>query len=232
MSLNNPSKILVIAAHPDDEVLGCGGTIARLASEGHEVNVLILGEGVTSREGVSGAMQEEMLAQLRLQSQKVGALLGVKDVVHESLPDNRFDSVPLLDIVHKIEAHVAALKPAVVYTQHGGDLNIDHQITFKATMAAVRPMSGTSVNALYAYEVASSTEWAFGQFSPAFKPSLFVDISSFLEKKLLAMAEYTDESRNFPHPRSSKALTAQVQKWGVSVGYAAAEAFEVVFKRE
>jgi len=219
---------LVVAAHPDDEVLGCGGTIARLASEGHAVSILILGEGVTSRfDDPTGANPKE-LEQLHEQAKNVCALLGAKEVTIAKLPDNRFDTVPLLDVIKIIEKEVERVHPEVVYTQHGGDLNIDHRITFRAVMTAVRPIEGSVIKKVYAYEVASSTEWAFGLFSPVFRPNTFVDVHSTLEKKIQAMEMYEGEARGFPHPRSPEALRAQAKKWGSTAGLQAAEAFQLV----
>ena len=155
-------------------------------------------------------------------------LLGAKDLFMYSLPDNRFDTVPMLDVVKVIDDLVAKLKPQVVYTQHGGDLNVDHVVTFRATLTATRPMASSPVRAVYAYEVASSTEWAFQQFSPVFQPNLFVDIGTTLEAKIQAMQTYESEARSFPHPRSPEALRAGAKRWGSVVGVAAAEAFECI----
>lgn len=217
-------NILVVAAHPDDEVLGAGGTIARLASEGHAVSILILGEGVTSR---SGAAADE-LAKLHEQARAVGSFLGASDVSLTEFPDNKFDTIPLLDVVKIIERHIARMKPEVIYTQHGGDLNIDHALTFRAALTATRPVPGNTVKTVYAYEVASSTEWAFGKFDPVFQPNTFVDISGTLEKKITAMQMYNGESRSFPHPRSPESLRAQAIRWGSVAGVNAAEAFQLI----
>ena len=222
------SKILVVAAHPDDEVLGCGGTIAKMAAEGAQVEILILGEGATSRDGADSAAVERLRADARSAAKRLGAV----HVRFASLPDNRFDSVPLLEVIKKIEAVVEEVQPETVFTQHGGDLNVDHQVTFRAVMTAVRPMEGRSVRALYAYEVASSTEWAFQKFDPVFRPALFVDISGFLDRKIDAMSAYGGESRPAPHPRSSEVLRAQALTRGSAVGLEAAEAFEVVWAIE
>lgn len=224
-------KILVIAAHPDDEILGCGGMIARLVSEGNEVNILILGEGVTSRTDIDKVQIEIQLKKLHEQSKKVADYLGVKKLYMENFPDNRFDTVALLDITKKVEKVINEIQPEIVYTQHGGDLNMDHVITFRATLTALRPMINCPVKALYAYEVASSTEWAMQQFSPRFKPSRFIDITRYFDKKLKAMKIYDGETREFPHPRSEKALYAQACKWGSSVGFEKAEVFEVIYEK-
>jgi LmbE family N-acetylglucosaminyl deacetylase len=223
-------NVLVIAAHPDDEVLGCGGTIRRLANEGHAVSIAILGEGITSRFEQRESVNKNQIKQLHARSRKVAVLLGAKDVSLFSLPDNRFDTVPLLDVVKIIENLVEKLKPQVVYTQHGGDLNLDHAVTFRATLTATRPITGRSVRAVYAYEVASSTEWAFTQFSPPFKPNVFTDIGLTLDMKIQAMETYDSEVRKFPHPRSPEALRATAKRWGSVVGVTAAEAFQCVWE--
>lgn len=220
------SKILVIAAHPDDEVLGCGGTIAKMAAEGKQVEILILGEGGTSRDGATGAEVEI----LRADARKAAEVMGAVNVRFASLPDNQFDLIPLLDVIKQVEAVVDEVQPEIVFTQHGGDLNVDHQITFRAVMTAVRPMEGQGIRALYAYEVASSTEWAFQKFEPVFRPSLFVDISDFIEKKIEAMTAYESESRPAPHPRSPEVLRAMALTRGSAVGLKAAEAFETIWE--
>lgn len=219
---------LVVAAHPDDEVLGCGGTIARLTALGHDVFVVILGEGITSRFTSRDEADAGLVEALHEDCIEVGRMLGVKKVFHFAYPDNRFDSVPLLDIVKNLEEVIDDVRPEVLYTQHGGDLNIDHAIAFRATVTATRPMVGCPVRELYCYEVPSSTEWAFGVFEPRFRPSVFVDIHDTLDVKIQAMEHYEGEKREFPHPRSPEAMAAQARHWGSAVGLLAAEAFEPV----
>lgn len=221
-------NILVIAAHPDDEVLGCGGTIHRLAGEGHDVSIAILGEGITSRYPQRDQADATLVRQLQETSRKVAGFLGAKSVCHHTLPDNRFDTAPLLEVVKRIEKIIEAVSPDTVYTHSGGDLNVDHRIVFEATLTATRPMAGTPIRRLYAYEVPSSTEWAFQKISPAFQPSVYVDISDGLGKKLSAMEMYDGELRKFPHPRSSEALRMIARRWGSVSGLAAAEAFELI----
>lgn len=218
-------NVLVVAAHPDDEVLGCGGTIARLAAEGHAVSILILGEGITSRHARREEADETLLRLHQDRATQAGRLLGAREVKLLGLPDQRLDTLPLLEIVHALEAEIARVQPEVVFTQHGGDLNMDHVITFRATMTATRPMAGCPVKRLYAYEVGSSTEWAFQQFEPRFTPQVFFDIGAQLETKIAAMQVYESEARAFPHPRSPEALRANARRWGSAVGVAAAEAF-------
>ncbi|MDD5751487.1 MAG: PIG-L family deacetylase [Candidatus Peribacteraceae bacterium] len=222
-------NLLVIAAHPDDEVLGCGGTIARYAREGNRVRILILGEGAASRfDDPKDAVAD--LKTLHEQARAAGKLLGAERVELSKFPDNRFDTVPLLDIVKTIEREVEEFKPEIVCTQHGGDLNIDHERTFRAALTATRPMAGSTVKRVYAYAVPSSTEWAFQKFSPVFRPNVFVDIRNTLENKVEAMALYRGESRAFPHPRSAEALRAHAHYWGSASGVPAAEAFELIFE--
>jgi LmbE family N-acetylglucosaminyl deacetylase len=221
-------NVLVIAAHPDDEVLGCGGTIARLASEGYHMYIGILGEGITSRYQQRDKAEPADLQRLHTQSHEVARLLGARDLMLAQFPDNRFDTVPLLEIVKVIEGWIDRLHPQIIYTQHGGDLNIDHVQVYRATMTATRPMAGCSVKTIYGYEVASSTEWAFQQFSPVFRPNVFVDISAQLPLKIQTMQHYESEARLFPHPRSPEALRISAQRWGSVVGMEAAEAFELL----
>jgi LmbE family N-acetylglucosaminyl deacetylase len=220
--------ILVVAAHPDDEVLGCGGTIARKSHEGHDIFVAILGEGITSRYDRRDQADKELLANLREKSRKAAEELWVKDLFLYDFPDNRFDSVPLLEIIKTVESVIQEIQPDVVFTHHGGDLNIDHVITFRSVLTATRPMAGSTVKQIYAFEVPSSTEWTFDNLSPQFKPNVFIDVSTTLETKIRAMGIYNSESRPFPHPRSREALRVIAKRWGSVVGCHAAEAFELI----
>lgn len=221
-------NILVVAAHPDDEVLGCGGTIARLKSEGHEVSILILGEGVTSRFEERELADKFLVEALHDRCRQAAAALGVRNVHLEELPDNRFDTVPLLKIIKIVEAQISRVFPDVVYTHHGGDLNIDHRITYQAVLTATRPAQAGPVREVYAFEIPSSTEWAFQRIEPAFRPNYFVDITAHLNRKIEALSLYDSESRSFPHPRSPEAIRAIAQRWGSVVACNAAEAFELI----
>ena len=216
---------LVVAAHPDDEVLGCGGTIARLAEEGHVIFVAILGEGITSRYERRKEADKMLVRGLRDCSRKVGDLLGIKDLFFFDLPDNRFDTVPLLDVVKIIEKLVKRLRPEIVYTHHVGDLNVDHSVVHKAVLTATRPLPGHPVREVYAFEIPSSTEWAFGQYQQGFWPNVFVEISATLTTKIRAIALYESETEPFPHPRSPKAIKSIATRWGSVAGLKAAEAF-------
>ena len=220
--------VLVVAAHPDDEVLGCGGTIARLARGKRDVHIVILGEGATSRHAQGDQAAVPAVRLLERQSEQVGRLLGAKDVRTHGLPDNSFDTVPLLQIAKLIEEAIDSIKPGTVYTHHGGDLNADHSLSHRATLIATRPTPDSPVKAVYAYEVPSSTDWALSGVTPAFHPNVFVDIAGTLNQKVEAMRLYESEVREFPHPRSEEALVANARRWGSVAGVHAAEAFVLV----
>ncbi len=219
---------LVVAAHPDDEVLGVGGVMSQLSKRSGGLHILILGEGVTSRAGLAAGERESALAKLRSDAERVAKLVGAASVTFEGLPDNRFDSLPLLEIVHRVEQVIARLRPRTIFTHHPGDLNVDHAMTFRAVLTATRPMENTPVRQIYTFEVPSSTEWAFQQLQPPFRPNVFFDISKSIDEKVLAMSFYESEARGFPHPRSGEALRVLARRWGSVVGLQYAEAFELV----
>lgn len=221
-------NVLVVAAHPDDEVLGCGGTIARLSQEGHDIHVAVLGEGITSRYRRREEADRNLLEDLHEKSLRSAKILGVNKIRMYDLPDNRFDTVPLLDIVKILEDQIQETNPSRIYTHHSSDLNLDHSLTNRATLIATRPLKDTQVKAVLAYEVPSSTEWSFSALQPDFRPNVFLDISATLEKKIQAMKIYDGELREYPHPRSSQALTAIAQRWGSVSGTGAAEAFALI----
>ncbi|HVQ01209.1 MAG TPA: PIG-L deacetylase family protein [Candidatus Thermoplasmatota archaeon] len=220
-------KIMIVAAHPDDEVLGCGGTIARLVEEGYEAYTLILGKGVAARYPTAGGTTEKNkhIAMLQHETQKANKALGIKKVYSFNVPDNKFDSVPLLDIVKKIEQVKKNVRPDIIFTHYKKDLNIDHKITYEAVITASRPLENESVKTIYSFEVLSSTEW---NYPLSFSPAVFFDISSSLQKKIQAMSCYASEIREFPHPRSLKAIEINAKTWGIKVGLSTAEAFELV----
>lgn len=222
-------NVLAIVAHPDDEVLGCGGALAKMTGEGHDVSILILGEGATSRYDDRCSAPQDSTQELQRQSAAAAKALGIREPYHLGLADNRFDTVPLLDVIKRVEGVIREVKPELVITHHGGDLNIDHRITFQAVLTAVRPQPASSVRDLWAFEVLSSTEWAFGQLGKVFTPTLFLDISSTMSRKLAAMAEYPSEKRDYPHPRSDQAIRALASYRGCQSGCALAEAYEQVF---
>ena len=223
-----PSSVLVVAAHPDDEILGCGGTMTRLAREGHQVRIAILAEGMSSRYAHREDADPRQLQHLHARAQQAADKVGAKEVVLCKLPDNRLDTVPLLEVVKQVEELVARFRPEVIYTHHPGDLNVDHGVAHRAVLTATRPVAGQCVKEIYAFEVPSSTEWAFQRLEPLFRPSVFVDITETLETKIEALACYDTETRKFPHPRSAEALRAIAKRWGSVVGLPAVEAFELI----
>ena len=226
--LKIPKNVLVIAAHPDDEVLGCGGTIARLVREGKKVHVLILANGLTSRPAHDKSNNEDLLKQHHQRAQQAGSLMGTAGVRVLGFPDQKLDTLPLLEITQAIEREIERVQPDTIFTHHGGDLNQDHVITYRATLTATRPLPGVCVQSVYAYEVPSSTEWSFLRFAPHFQPNAFFDIGDTLQVKIAAMQIYQSEVRDYPHPRSPRALQAIAHRWGSVVGLNAAEAFELV----
>ena len=221
-------SVLVVAAHPDDEILGCGGTMTRLVREGHEVRIAILAEGMSSRYAHREDADQQQLQHLHARARQAADKVGAKELVLCKLPDNRLDTVPLLDVVKTVEDLVARFRPEIIYTHHPGDLNVDHGVVHRAVLTATRPMSGQCVRDVYAFEVPSSTEWAFQRIEPPFRPNVFVDIADSLETKIAALGCYDTEARKFPHPRSPEALRAIATRWGSVVGLQAAEAFELI----
>lgn len=218
------ARVLVVAAHPDDEALGCGGTIARHVAEGDIVSVLFLADGVTSR---LGADEVAECAIREDSARKSCQVLGAQAPEFLRLPDNRLDSLPLLGIVHAVEQVIARVAPSVIYTHHGGDLNVDHRIAHQAVITACRPVPGNLVRAIYGFETPSSTEWASSASGPVFRPIRFVDITASVERKMQAVSAYEQEIRAFPHIRSHEAIAALVRLRGATVGVPAAEAFVV-----
>ncbi len=211
--MSEPS-VLVIAAHPDDELLGCGGTVALHTRAGHSVTFVIVCEGESLRYGERGVNQKEHI-------RRASERLGVQDVRLLGFPDQRLDTYSLVEIVTPLEQIIQEVKPQIIYCQYGGDINQDHQILFKALLIATRP-TDDSIVSLRAFDTASSTEWGF---PGSFMPDTYVDISETLETKLEAMACYVSEVRPYPHPRSIDALRNRAQAWGNRVCMEAAEVF-------
>jgi len=210
-------------AHPDDEVLGCGGTIAALATAGCEVKVAFVSDGVGSR----GSRLNEVGSRRRAANEAC-RILGGTVVYSGSFPDNRLDTVPLLDVVQVIEGLISEYQPELVFTHHPGDLNVDHRQVAAAVLTACRPLAGHPVRTIASFEVNSSTEWNHPDAQPSFSPDLFVDISSTLTKKIQALGSYSAEMRPSPHPRSFEAVEHLARWRGAIVGVAAAEAFKLL----
>jgi N-acetylglucosamine malate deacetylase 1 len=218
------TTVLVVAAHPDDEVIGPGGTLANHVRAGDTVAVLIMAEGKSSRaddpclsQNMELSMQETTAAM---------AELGISAWRRVELRDNQLDSYPLLTLARHVSDAVDEFAPEVVYTHHSGDLNIDHELTARATMIACRPHV-SPVRWLLSFSTLSATEAGYAG-RPAFTPSVYSDISNTLDTKLTAMSHYSSELRDFPHPRSLRAMRSQAELFGAAAGVAAAEAFSVI----
>ncbi len=219
-------RILVVAAHPDDEIIGCGGTIARLTKEDHEVYTLILGEGITSRDKKRDIQKRKQdLDLLKDQAKKANSLIGVKNIFFFDFPDNLFDSLSLLEFIKVVEQIKNKIQPDIIFTHYHHDLNIDHQVTYSAVITATRPVPTEPVKEIYSFKVFSSTEWGY---PTDFSPDVFFDITKTFSTKLKAMNAYKSELRSFPHPRSLEGLTIDAQYWGISAGVKYAEAFKLV----
>lgn len=220
-------RVLVVAAHPDDEVLGCGATMAWHAARGDTVETVILGTGALSREEAA----PEATSRLADQAREAGRILGVKETRVLDLPDNRFDGVDLLEIVKRVETEIRRVKPEAVYTHHPGDLNVDHRQTCQAVLTACRPQPSAGVGRLLSFEVPSSTEWQAPAAGVPFTPTVFVDVAATIELKITALEVYAEELREFPHPRSAAAVRALAAWRGAGAGLSAAEGFVLVRER-
>lgn len=222
IGLENVERALCVAAHPDDEVLFAGATLAQLTDRGAETHVLVLGEGIGARFAENrrpGDAVTTLGAELATAAGILGAIPRQLD-----LPDNRFDSVDLLDVVHRIEQVKAETRPDLVLTHHPGDLNVDHGVTCRAVLTAFRPLPGERAATVAAGDTLSSTEWNPSR-DAAFVPNWFVDATDGLERKVQAMAAYETELRDWPHPRSLEGIRVAARRWGMTVGMDAAEPF-------
>jgi LmbE family N-acetylglucosaminyl deacetylase len=219
--------VLVVAAHPDDEVLGCGGTIARHVAEGDAVHVVFMSDGVGARLGDSESPHD--IGERRAAKTRALKILGVSSDRSFDFPDNRMDSVALLDIVKPLEALIHSVNPHMIYTHHYGDLNVDHRITHQAVLTACRPQPGFAIREILSFEIMSSTEWSDAGLRP-FQPNMFVDVSAHWRKKIEALDAYTIEMREAPHSRSLDHLEALARHRGACVGVEKAEGFVVVRK--
>lgn len=219
-------NVLVIAAHPDDEILGCGGAMAKHALAGDKVQPVILSEGATSRDSHRNRdFRAAELKKLKSAAEAASEELGVCPPQFHDFPDNRMDGMERLDVTKAIESDILKFKPDIIYSHHAGDVNIDHRVIHEAIIPATRPLPDSSIHTLLFFEVASSTEWQPAGSAPVFSPNWFVDISKTLDLKLRALECYSDEMRNWPHPRSIRAVEHLARWRGASIGTEAAEAF-------
>ncbi|MFA5317874.1 MAG: PIG-L family deacetylase [Patescibacteria group bacterium] len=218
------NNILVIAAHPDDEILGIGGTILKHIKNGDQVSILILGDGESSRMSATAVD----IAKRKEQVKEVAKKLKIKNIFIDELPDNKFDSVSLLEIIKKIETIINKIKPNIIYTHHAHDLNIDHCLTFQAVLTVCRPQPDFFVKKILTFETLSSTEWQIKNGQNNFCPNEYVNIEKFINKKIEILEIYKDELRDCPHPRSIEGVKVLAKYRGMEVGYKYAEAFQVI----
>ena len=229
-SLRN-KRVMIVVAHPDDEILGLGATMNKMIEEfSVRTRVIILGEGITSRSEERDIRRwEKQLEIHRNNIHLAQKVIGYHEVSIYDFPDNRFDTVALLDIIKVIEKEKKDFQPDVIFTHHGGDLNIDHQRTFEAVVTACRPMADEIVKTIITFETPSGTEWRASSDPRNFIPNIFIKVGEEnLNAKITAMESYEFEKRLYPHPRSPQSLEIQAQRWGVSVGFRFAEAFVLI----
>lgn len=210
-------RVLIVAAHPDDETLGCGATIAKHVAAGDEVSVLVLADGVGSR-----GFSTEKIKERHGMCRDACKILGTENVWLAQFGDNVMDNFALLQVVKHVELHIARFKPTVVYTHHIGDLNVDHRVAHNAVNVACRPQPGCTVKRLLYFEVPCSSAWGAG-----FAPDYYVEVTDTLDKKLGAASCYASEMREYPHPRSMEGVRNLALMRGASVGVPFAEAFVV-----
>ncbi|HNN94020.1 MAG TPA: PIG-L family deacetylase [Pseudomonadota bacterium] len=228
MHFTSETRILVVAAHPDDEILGCGGTLAKAVALGCRVAVLFLGEGVSARFPVGqydSREYREQRAQREQEAARALAVLGIPDICFGSRYSCQFDTVPLISMVKEIESHLQRFRPTVLFTHNPAEVNVDHRITYHAVESACRPTQPWVPREIYAFEIVCSGGWTF---ETSFKPNIFVDIGEYWQQKLRAWDCYASEARPFPFPRSHQGLCALANYRGMSAGVALAEGFALM----
>ena len=215
-------RVLVIAAHPDDETIGAGGTIARHVAHGDEVYWCIV------TQGYSPPWSEETLAAARRQVYDVQRVLGIQEVFFCGFPTVKLNTVPYIDLCSALQRVVDQVRPEVVYTTPRDDINQDHRIVYEGTLVATRPLPGSSIRRLLCYEISPTTRFGLPTGSSGFVPNVFVDVSQYMDKKLEAVSCYQTELREYPHPRSLEGLRLLAEERGLSVGMKAAECFQLI----
>ena len=222
------ANILVVAAHPDDELLGVGGTLAKHVSKGDTVHSIIVGQGGMSRAGTT----PEDVTKLKEDAILASQIIGTCKPIFLGFSDNRLDAIDLLDVIKELEKKCLNLEIETIYTHYGSDLNVDHRIVHEAVVTAFRPKPGSVIKNIYAFETLSSTEWSTKSIGSPFSPNKYINISTTLERKIDALKVYKTEMKPFPHPRSIKSVRALAQLRGSSIGVEAAEAFDVILDIE
>ena len=221
-------RVLVVAAHPDDEILGCGGTVIQHVENKDDVHVMIMAEGLTSRDSKRNVIvKNKELNALHKNSILAAEIMGVSDLQICNFPDNRMDRIDLLDVVKKIEEKIALYRPDIIYTHHAGDVNIDHMITHNAVVTASRSLPGQFVKTILFFEILSSTEWQMQTSNKSFMPNWYVDIGKEFKKKIAALKCYDSEMREYPHPRSYEGVETLAKYRGLCIGTIYAEAFSL-----
>jgi LmbE family N-acetylglucosaminyl deacetylase len=223
-------KILVVASHPDDEILGVGGTIINHINNGDDVYVLFLAQGGDTSRLIkrSNELVERSTHKIQEESLSIKKFLGLKEVFFLDFPDNKMDTVPLIDICKEVEKYLSLIKPEIIYTHYENDLNVDHEIVFRAVTTACRPCNENCPKEIYSFEVLSGTEWQIG--GEKFKPNFYVDITESITKKIIAMEMYQSEIREYPHSRSKEGINILAQYRGLECGKRYAEAFKLIRK--
>lgn len=217
-------NVLVIAAHPDDEILGQAGTIRRLADGGVCCRAVIVAEGLTSRADKRSDVDFSELKELQADARASADKVGYQSIEFCKLPDNRLDGLELLDVIKVVSEYIEKYKPDTIFTHHHGDLNIDHRVVCEAVLTACRPVKEYTVKSIYAFETPSSTEWNY-TYEDSFRPNVYFNVSETINAKIEGMACYRSESAVSPHPRSPEALIALAGYRGSNVGVKYAEAF-------
>ena len=220
--MNIEQTILVVAAHPDDEALGCGATISKYVNKGFRVRVIFMTNGVSSRRNTN----KNKIKKRKLSAIKSCKILGASKPIFLNFPDNSMDKVSLLKIIKKIEVYISKIKPNIIFTHHYGDLNVDHQITSRAVITACRPINKKFLKKIFFFYIPSSTEWSYDKENK-FKPNWFEDVEKTYSKKIKSLNCYKMEIRNWPHPRSIKNINQLANVNASMSGLKKVEVFEL-----
>jgi LmbE family N-acetylglucosaminyl deacetylase len=218
-------KVLVVAPHCDDEILGCGGIMAKLHSEGTPVFVIIVTNGHL---GAPELFSEEGTKKVQTETKSAHSYLGVANTFFLNFPAPRLDTIPSYKLSIAIEKIIRENEITDLYIPHRGDIHKDHRITYEATLVAARPINGNPVNKVFAYETLSETEWAAPYADEAFIPNVFEDVESFIPNKTKAFSYFTTQIKEFPHPRSLESIENLAKYRGATVGFNSAEAFMLI----
>ncbi len=218
--------VLVVAAHPDDDAFGCGGTLRKLANRNNKIYAIYFTDGVSARKYKKKLKKN--IYDRKKNAESASKIMGIKKCIYHSFPDNQLDKIPLLQIIQKIEDQIKKIKPDLIFTHFENDLNLDHQIINRAVVTATRPKPNLKLKKILLFETLSSTEWKFSSKTKNFSPNYFVDISKTIKNKIKSIKCYKKEVYNWPHPRSEKGVRTLAMFRGQSVGLKFAEAFQLL----